>query len=52
MKSNHEIRSALKFDEDSVGGAWIDDEALVGNGVWIGGEMEDWARWVGGMGQR
>ena len=62
-KSNHEIRSALEFDEGDAGGAWIDDEAQVGNGAWIGSEMEDqacqrwvsremedWARWVGGMG--
>ncbi|KAF3976250.1 hypothetical protein CMV_000568 [Castanea mollissima] len=35
----HEIRGALEFDEGGAGGAWID------------GEMEDWARWVSGMGR-
>ena len=44
----HEIHGALKFDEGGVDGAWIDDEAQVSNGAWIGGEMEDQAcrRWV------
>ena len=35
MKSSHshEIRGALEFDEGGAGGAWIDDEAQVGNGT-------------------
>ena len=65
MKSNHEICNALKFDEGGAGGAWIDDEAQVDNGAWIGNEMEDWAcrhlmsgemedqaRWVDGVGRQ
>ena len=42
---------AFEFDEGNAGGAWIDDEAQVGNGDWIDGKMEDWARWINGMGQ-
>ena len=67
MKSshNHEIRGTLEFDEGGASGAWINNEAQVSNGAWIGsemedqacrhwvsGEMEDWARWVSGVGQR
>ena len=64
-RETHEIRSALEFDKGGASGAWINDEAQVGNGAWINdemedqaywrwvsGEMEDWARWVSGMGRQ
>ena len=46
------VEGALEFDEGGASGAWIDDEAQVGNGDWISGEMENWARWIGSVGQR
>ena len=52
MKSNHEICGALEFDEGDASGAWIEDEAQVGNGAQIGSEMEDQTKWVDDMGQR